>query len=116
MLPRAGCSANPIDCQKDNCSGLYPRQRFDRIEIYTPKVKRKYGYYVLPILHGERLIGRIDPRMDRKTGVLHINAVYAEANAAQNAETRRAVAAAIEELAHFLDAKEIAYGKGVPVK
>jgi len=54
--------------------------------------------------------------MDRKTGVLHINAVYAEANAAQNAETRRAVAAAIEELAHFLDAKEIAYGKGVPVK
>ncbi|HRE29737.1 MAG TPA: crosslink repair DNA glycosylase YcaQ family protein, partial [Anaerolineales bacterium] len=36
-----------------------------RIEIYTPVAKRKFGYYVLPILHGERLIGRIDPQFER---------------------------------------------------
>ncbi|RMF02606.1 MAG: winged helix-turn-helix domain-containing protein, partial [Chloroflexi bacterium] len=65
-----------------------------RIEIYVPKAKRQYGYYVLPILHGDRLIGRIDPKMDRKSGTLHVNAVYAEPDAPQDSATARAVAAA----------------------
>lgn len=54
---------------------------FYRSEIYTPKAKRQFGYYVMPILHGERLIGRIDPKFERKTGVLHVHAVFAEDNA-----------------------------------
>jgi uncharacterized protein YcaQ len=49
-----------------------------RLEMYVPKAKREYGYYVLPILHGDRLIGRIDPAFDRKTGVLKVNAVHWE--------------------------------------
>jgi uncharacterized protein YcaQ len=43
-----------------------------RLEMYVPKAKREYGYYVLPVLRGERLIGRIEPVLDRKTGVLQI--------------------------------------------
>ena len=43
-----------------------------------PKAKREYGYYVLPILHGDRIVGRIDPVFDRKTRVLTVNAVYPE--------------------------------------
>ena len=39
---------------------------FYRIEVYTPKAKRIHGYYVMPILHGCELIGRIDPKVDRK--------------------------------------------------
>ena len=50
-----------------------------RLEMYVPKAKREYGYYVLPILRGERLIGRIDPVLDRKTGVLRVNSVHWEA-------------------------------------
>jgi uncharacterized protein YcaQ len=87
---------------------------FYRIEIYVPKARREYGYYVLPILHGDRLIGRIDPLMDRKNKRLAINAVYAEADAPKNLKTGKAVAAAIEELASFLQAKEIVYGERKP--
>jgi uncharacterized protein YcaQ len=49
-----------------------------RLEMYVPKLKREYGYYVLPILRGDRLIGRIDPVLDRKTGVLKVNSVHWE--------------------------------------
>jgi uncharacterized protein YcaQ len=49
-----------------------------RLEMYVPKAKREYGYYVLPILKGDRLIGRIDPVLDRKTGVLRVNSVHWE--------------------------------------
>jgi uncharacterized protein len=50
-----------------------------RLEMYVPKPKREYGYYVLPVLRGDRLIGRIDPVLDRKTGVLKVNSVHWEA-------------------------------------
>jgi uncharacterized protein len=49
-----------------------------RIEIYVPKNKRQYGYFVLPILHGDELVGRIDPVFDRKEGVLRVNNVWWE--------------------------------------
>ncbi|MFB5676133.1 winged helix-turn-helix domain-containing protein [Paenibacillus terreus] len=43
-----------------------------RWEIYTPAVKRRYGYYAMPILHGDELIGRMDPRLDRKSSTLSV--------------------------------------------
>jgi uncharacterized protein len=49
-----------------------------RLEMYVPKAKRQYGYYVLPILRGDRLVGRIDPVFDRKAGVLRVNSVHWE--------------------------------------
>jgi uncharacterized protein YcaQ len=51
---------------------------FYRLEMYVPKAKREYGYYVLPILRGDKLIGRMDPVLDRKAGVLRVNSVHWE--------------------------------------
>jgi hypothetical protein len=45
---------------------------FYRLEMYVPKAKREYGYYVLPILRGDRVIGRIEPVHDRKAGKLNV--------------------------------------------
>ncbi len=85
-----------------------------KIEIYVPQAKRKYGYYVLPLLHNDQLIGRIDPQMDRAKSVLNINAVYLEQDAPRDARTGRAVRDAIQELATFLNAREIRYSPRVP--
>ena len=84
------------------------------IEIYVPAAKRKYGYYVLPILHGDQLIGRVDPAMDRKTGVLTIKGIWAEPSAPDSKLTGTAVAKAIKDLAKFLGATKIDYPRKVP--
>jgi uncharacterized protein YcaQ len=48
-------------------------------EVYTPAVKRRWGYYVLPMLFGDRFAGRIEPRYERKTRTLHILGIWFEA-------------------------------------
>jgi uncharacterized protein YcaQ len=80
-----------------------------RIEIYVPKHKREFGYFVLPVLSGDRLIGRVDPRLDRETRTLHVNAVYAEPDAPASAGP--AVAKAIVELAAWARASDVVLGK-----
>jgi len=85
---------------------------FFRLEIYVPKAERRWGYFVLPLLHGDRLIGRVDAKLDRGSGVLRLPAVHAEAGtgASQGTAARRA----IDELARWLGATDVAYGEVPP--
>jgi uncharacterized protein YcaQ len=76
-----------------------------RLEIYVPKAKREHGYFVLPILHRDRLIGRIDPAFDRKANVLRVHAVHAEDDAP--GEAWPDVDRAIHDLGAWLGADEI---------
>jgi uncharacterized protein len=86
-----------------------------RIEIYVPASKREYGYYVLPLLHGDRLIGRMDAKMDRASAILNAGALYAEADAPDDAATLEAIRGATASLAGFLGAEQITWGE-VPAR
>jgi uncharacterized protein len=85
-----------------------------RIEIYVPAHKRKYGYYVLPILHGDRIIGRMSPAYDRATQVLTIERIFAEPSASRAPAVARAIRAEIEQLGAFLGATSIKIGTTPP--
>jgi len=70
-------------------------------EIYVPAHKRKFGYYTMPILAGDRLIGRIDPRLDRTSGVLEVRLLPFEPGVRMTKALRENVEAALEGFARF---------------
>jgi uncharacterized protein YcaQ len=76
-----------------------------RLEMYVPKAKREYGYYVLPIQHGDRLVGRVEPVLDRKEGVLRVVGLWAQPNGAPG--DGPGIGAALRELAGWLGAEDI---------
>jgi uncharacterized protein YcaQ len=84
------------------------RQLFDfdyTIEIYVPAAKRKRGYYAMPILAGDRIIGTVDPRFDRASRTLVVNRVVLEPGERLTEAARKAVA----DLARFVGAEKVAY-------
>lgn len=100
---------------------LYNQDRTNRLfgfdyvrEQFLPKEKRKFGTYVLPILWGDRLIGRIDPRLDRASGTLVVNAVHAEPGAPGDREVAGEIARAVGRLAEFVGAQAVSYSSKVP--
>ena len=57
-----------------------------RLEAYVPAPKRRWGYFCLPILHGDRLVGRFDPKLERATGTLRLKALHLEPGVAPDEE------------------------------
>ena len=83
-------------------------------EQFLPKEKRKYGTWVLPVLRGDRLIGRVDPRLDKDVGKLIVNSVHAEPGAPGGKEVGSEIAESVQQLASFIGAKDVEYSSRVP--
>ncbi|MQA02529.1 MAG: winged helix-turn-helix domain-containing protein [Streptosporangiales bacterium] len=71
------------------------------LEMYKPAANRRWGYFALPILYGDRLVGKLDATADRKAGVLQVNAVHEDA--AFSKTMTAAVRREISDLARWLD-------------
>lgn len=77
-------------------------------EIYKPAEKRRWGPFTMPILYGDALVGRVDPRMDRETGTLHLNGIWLDtADFAADSTFASVLTGRIQALAEFLGADQI---------
>ncbi len=85
-----------------------------RLEAYYPATKRIYGYYCLPILLNDQLIGRFDPKLERKTGLLRIKGLYLEPLIEPGEELVAAVADTLRDFMKFHQAKELLVEKSSP--
>jgi uncharacterized protein len=85
-----------------------------RLEIYVPKPKRRWGYFVLPVLDGDRLVARIDLAMDRKRGVLSAIEVHKEPRAPRGQRLPKAIRRELERLAVWRGATGIEVLKAPP--
>jgi uncharacterized protein len=75
------------------------------LEMYKPAAKRRWGYFALPVLHGDRLIGKVDVTADRKTSVLRVNAIHEDVKFTR--PMAKAVQAELEDLAAWLGLTEV---------
>jgi len=113
LAPGARTTAlSPFDnllCDRARTAELFG---FDhRLEIYVPPAQRRWGYYVLPILHRERLVARADMALDREAGVLRVHALYREPDVRRTPALDRAVARALDRLAAWRGAGGVRVGE-----
>ncbi len=85
-------------------------------EVYVPEAKRRWGYYVLPILFGDRFVGRFEPRLDRKTGTLTILGIWFEAgfDPIETPGFLAAFAEALEAYRSFVGATSVRWPRSRP--
>jgi uncharacterized protein YcaQ len=95
-------------CPFDPIVGLGRRLGFEyRFEVFTPEAARRYGYYVMPVLEGDRLVGRVDPQFQRDRGVLAIRRVYWEPQVRVTRARRRMLEEAAVRLAQAIGAERV---------
>src|SRR5206468_4695857 len=76
------------------------------LEMYKPAAKRRWGYFTLPVLHGDRLVGKVDAAADRKASVLRVNAIHEDVKFSR--AVTKAVHDELTELGAWLGLAEIA--------
>lgn len=84
------------------------------LEAYKPADQRIWGYFCLPILHGERLVGRFDPKLERASGVLNLTALYLEPQVELDDELVMGIARAMRSFLEFHRAQELVIERSQP--
>jgi uncharacterized protein YcaQ len=106
---------SPFDNLTWNRQRLRDLFDFDyRIEMYTPAAQRQYGYYVMPILHRGRFVGRLDPKADRRAGSLIVRAIYLEPSEALADDLVAGIAGALREFMAFHDSQALVIERAEP--
>ncbi|MDX7737428.1 winged helix-turn-helix domain-containing protein [Aeromonas caviae] len=99
---------DPLVWDRKRASELFG---FDyRIECYTPAPKRKYGYFVLPLLHRGKLVGRMDAKAHRKEGVFEVKSLYLEDGVRVTRTLAQDLGKAIQKLAQWHQTPTLRYG------
>ncbi|NLG88692.1 MAG: winged helix-turn-helix domain-containing protein [Clostridiaceae bacterium] len=102
----------PLDCMMWDRKLIFALFGFDYTwEIYTPANKRKYGFYVLPLLYGDKFIGRLEAVADRNTGTLTVKNIWYEDGVKQDKKIKTAVGNCIKRFAEFNECDKIISGK-----
>ena len=107
---RALSPFDPVLRNRARCERLFG---FDyRIEVFVPEAKRRYGYYVFPLLEGARFVGRIDMRHERSDGVLRVKGLWLEPKVRWSKGRAAALEAEMERLRRFTGAERVAFADG----
>ncbi len=85
-----------------------------RLEAYKPEPQRIWGYFCLPILHQDRLVGRFDPKLERKSATLRLKALYLEPGVAPDEMLVAAVAGAMRDFLAFHEARDLIVERSDP--
>ncbi len=86
------------------------------LEAYLPAAKRKYGYFCLPILHKDRLVGRFDPKLERKSGTLILRSIYLEPGVKLGGKLIQDVANSMRDFMKFHEAKNLVIERSEPAE
>ena len=101
---------DPLLRNRDRAERLF--NFFYRIEIFVPEPKRQYGYYVFPLLEGDRMIGRIDMKADRKAGTLDVKKLWLEKGVRASAGRLEKLDAELQRGARFGGVERVNYLDG----
>ena len=105
---------DPITRDRDRARELFG---FDyTIECYTPAPKRQYGYFTLPILHGDALVGRLDPKAHRKDGIFEVKSIHIEPGVTITDELASGLRGTLERIAAWHRTPEIVIRDTFPSK
>lgn len=104
---------NPFDPAVRDRKRLERLFGFDfRIEIFVPAAQRRWGYYVMPILEGDRFVGRIEAKADRKKGVLTVHNVWPEPGVKWGRARWDRLAAELDRLGRFVGCRTVIWEEG----
>jgi hypothetical protein len=104
---------NPFDPLLRDRARLSRLFAFDyRIEVFVPAPRRKYGYYVFPLLEGEHLVGRLDMKADRQRGALDVTALWLEPGRKSTRGRRRRLEAELDRVRRFVGLESVRFADG----